>query len=315
MKIHQIKNIFPDYRVARYNLTAWQKSNSDSIYCIGREVQRAGATGEPDVGILKLFEIDDAGKITQERLIWKPAFDGINLEDPRSLELPNESLVIGLTAILRNKKGKPLPYPAIIKINSHHSWNDELPPFLIITNFGPGKNLTPIDDATFLFRPDTPDYNHRILVFSLHRQVPEKLDDIIFPSNLTWAKWKIGTTMSPIWLNHEEALFIVHGISIVSIKGVDKYVYSLGRAKLQRRQNKFKVTVAPEPIITPDNFVNDQGKPLVRELHPKLRRVIYSCGGVIKRNNEDKLFLFVNVGDRTTFEVELSLNELKADLF
>jgi len=35
MKIHQIKNIFPDIRVARFNLAAWQKIGSDSIYFIG----------------------------------------------------------------------------------------------------------------------------------------------------------------------------------------------------------------------------------------------------------------------------------------
>jgi hypothetical protein len=80
MKIHQIKNIFPDVRVARYNLTAWQKINSDSIYFIGREVTKPGAKGEPDTGILKLFEINEQGAVVQERLIWRPMYDGINLE-------------------------------------------------------------------------------------------------------------------------------------------------------------------------------------------------------------------------------------------
>ncbi len=315
MKIQQIKNIFPDTRVARYNLAAWQKTNSDSVCFIGREVIKPGVKGEPDVGILKLFEMDEYGAVVQERLIWKPVYNGINLEDPRALELPNENLLIGLTAVLRDKKGRPNPFPAIIKIDSHSSWNDDLPPFLVISTFGPGKNLTPIDNSTYLFRPDSASYNHKILVFSLHRQVPEKLDDIIFPTNLSWAKWRVGTTMPPIWLNPQEALFIFHGISIEKIKGINKYVYSIGRAKLTRKNNKFDIVVAPDPILTPDNFVDKEGKPLVAELHPNIRRVVYSCGGIIKRNNKDGLFLYVNVGDRTTFEVEFSLSELKKGLF
>ena len=315
MKIHKIRNIFPDLRVARYNLAAWQKPQSDSIHFIGREVVQAGEEGEPDTGVLKLFEVHSDDTIIAERVIWKPTFDGINLEDPRALELPNGNLLIGLTAVLRNKNGHPIPFPAIIKIDSLSSWNQELPPFLIISSFGPGKNLTPIDNVTYLFRPDNPEYFRKILVFSLHRQVTKKLDDIEFPKNLPWAKWRIGTTMPPIWLNKEEALFIIHGISIRAIKGVKKYVYSIGRAKLTRHNDKFKVTVAKEPILIPDHFIKEDGEPLVPELHPTLRRVIYSCGGIIKKNKQDKLSLYVNVGDRTTFEVEFSTDELKEGLF
>jgi len=312
MNIRQMKNIFPDVRVARYNLTAWQKNGSNSVNFIGREVIEAGVPGEPDTGILKLFEMDESGHIVNERVIWQPLFDGINLEDPRALELDNEKLTIGLTAVLRDKHGTPVPFPAIIKIDSHSSWQQELPPFLIISSFGPGKNVTPIDSTTFLFRPETVDYHHKIMVFSLHRQVPEKLTDIVFPTNLPWAQWRIGTTMPPIWLNNKEALFIIHGISI---DDMGKYVYSIGRAKLTRRNNEFSVIVAPESILTPDSFMDDGGRPLVPELHPNIRRVVYSCGGIVKKGSEDGLSLYVNVGDRTTFEVAFSMKELKEGLF
>lgn len=315
MKIHQLTNIFPDHRVARYNLAAWQKPQSDSVLFIGREVKRAGTRGEPDTGVLKLFEVNGQGKVVSQRSIWKPHFNGINLEDPRALELPNEQLLIGLTAVLRDKNGVPMPFPAIIKIDAHNSWNQELPPFLVISSFGPGKNVTPLDSFTYLFRPDAASYNHKILVFSLHRQVPEKLDDIIFPKNLPWAQWRIGTAMPPIWLNDREALFIIHGITIETIRGLKKYVYSLGRAKLTRNGNQYTVKVAKEPILTPDSFINEKGRPLVKELHPRLRRVVYSCGGIIKKHAHDLLSLYVNVGDRTTFEVEFSLKELKEGLF
>lgn len=315
MKIKHIKKIFPDIEVARYNLAVWQRAHHDSLFFIGREVSQAGPDGEPDNGILKLFEVDKNGTLIQEKTIWKPIYDGINLEDPRALELVDENLIIGLTAVLRNKKGQPVPFPAIVKINSLSSWKQELPPFLIIDTFGPGKNLTPIDNTTYLFRPDDPKYNHQILAFSLHSQVPTKLADIQFPTDLPWATWRIGTTMSPMWITPHEALFIIHGISIQNIDGKNKYVYSIGRAKLIRKKNRFELIVAPEPILTPNNFLDDQGEPLVEELHPELRRVIYSCGGIIKKYSQDTLSLYVNVGDRATFEVEFLLYELKKDLF
>ncbi|MFZ2026687.1 MAG: hypothetical protein WAV30_05355 [Microgenomates group bacterium] len=315
MKILQIKNVFPNVTVARYNLAVWQKPQGDSLYFIGREVDQPGNTGEPDTGILKLFEVSQDGDIIQEKIIWKPLYDGINLEDPRALELPNENLIIGVTAVLRDKMGRPVPFPAIVKIDSINSWKQELPPFLIIDSFGPGKNLTPIDNATYLFRPEKHEYRHKILVFSLHSQIPEKICDITFPSNLPWAAWKIGTTMPPIWLSPTEALFIIHGISIEVINGKEKYIYSIGRAKLTRTQNSYTIDVAPEPILAPDTFLDEDGTPLVSELHPELRRVVYSCGGIIKKNRKDALSLYVNVGDRSTFEVIFPMQDLKKDLF
>lgn len=315
MKILQIKNIFPNVTVARYNLAVWQKAQGSSLYFIGREVTQAGTVGEPDTGILKLFEVGVNGEIIQEKIIWKPLYDGINLEDPRALELPNENLIIGVTAVLRDKAGRPVPFPAIVKIDSVNSWNTELPPFLIIDTFGPGKNLTPIDNVTYLFRPETKQYHHKLLVFSLHSQIPEKLCDIEFPSDIPWASWKIGTTMPPIWLSPNEALLIIHGMSMEIVNGREKYTYSIGRAKLTRTQDIFQIQVAPEPILTPDNFLDSNGLPMVAELHPELRRVVYSCGGIIKKNAKDTLSLYVNVGDRSTFEVGFSLQELKQDLF
>lgn len=315
MKINHIKNIFPDIELARYNLGVWQNSKENSLCFIGREVAKAGDIGEPDNGILKLFEINNDGKIIHERVIWKPLYDGINLEDPRALQLPNENLIIGLTCVLRDKRGQPVVFPAIVKIDYLNSWKQNLPPFLVIDTFGPGKNITPIDNITYLFRPDSADYHHKILVFSLDSQVPKKIGDIDFPQNLPWAMRKVGTAMPPIWLTPNEALFIIHGITMQNIDGKEKYIYSIGRAKLVRKNNEFQVVVAPDPILTPDDFLNKDGSSLVQELHPESRRVIYSCGGIINKNKQDSISLYVNVGDRATFEVEFSLNELKEGLF
>lgn len=312
MKIGHIKNIFPNIDLARFNLGVWQNSNEDTLCFIGREVIEAGAAGEPDNGILKLFEINKDGKIIHERIIWKPKYDGINLEDPRALQLPNQNLIIGLTCVLRNKKGEPVAFPAIVKIDYLNSWKQNLPPFLVIDTFGPGKNITPIDRNTYLLRPDSQDYHHKILVFSLESQVARKITDIKFPEDLPWAAWKIGTTMPPIWITPNEALLIIHGITKQLVNGKEKFIYSIGRAKLLRKNNEYEVVVARDPILDPDDFLNERGIPLIKELHPDDRRVVYSCGGVVKN---DSLSLYVNVGDRATFEVELSLKELKRDLF
>lgn len=315
MKVKKIKDIFPNIDVARYNLAVWQETGDDSLCFIGREVTTPGENGEPDAGILKLFDVGKNGLIMHERIIWKPLYDNIYLEDPRALLLENGNLLIGITSVLRNKTGKPVPFPAIVKIDSLSSWKQELPPFLFISTFGPGKNLTPIDNTTYLFRPESEGYYHKLLVFSLHSQVPEKLADIEFPNDLPWATWRMGTTMPPLWITPNEALFIVHGISKRIIDGNEKYIYSIGRAKLTRLENKFQVVVAPDPILTPNDFLDKNGFPLVEELHPETRRVIYSCGGLIKKETKDTFSLYVNVGDRTTFEVEFSLAELTNDLF
>jgi len=315
MKIKKIKKVFPNQKIARYNLAVWKKKESDSVYFIGREVSKAGLFGQPDTGVLKMFEINSNGNVVHERIIWEPSYDGISLEDPRVMEFPKENLAIGLTAVLRDKNGTPKPFPAIINIDSHSTWNKELPPFLIISIFGSGKNVTPLAKSIYLFRPDDHYYDHKLLVFSTNHPIPKKIGVINLPDNLSWAKYKIGTAMPPIWFNKNEALFIVHGITKRKINGHLKYIYSLGRAKLTRKGNTFKVIVAKDPILTPDNFLDKDGVPLVKELHPRLRRVVYSCGGLIKKSKKDTLSLYVNVGDRTTFEVEFSLEELKQGLF
>jgi len=315
MKIQQFRNLFPDVQIARFNMAAWQKRDSDSIFFIGREVGEPGKNGEPDTGVLKLFEVNGDGSIAHERVIWKPMLEGINLKDPRAHELERKNLIMGLTAVLRDKNGNPIPFPAVIKIDSHSSWQHDLPPFLVISTFGPGKNITPIDRTTYFFRPDALEYQHKLLVFSIRRQVPEKMGEIEFPKDLSWAQWRIGTTLPPLWVTPNEALFLIHGISLQEIDGQQKYVYSLGRAKLTRHGNQFSVVVAPEPILTPDHFLLPDGTPMVSELHPDIRRVVYCCGGLVKKGSPDRLSLYVNVGDRTTFEVDYCLDELKEGIF
>lgn len=305
----EIKKIFPETSTARYNVAAWQRVDRDNVVLVGREVYEAGNENLPDVGKLVLFEIDDEGRIIHERILWKPISNSFFLEDPRALVHKDRSITIGLTAVFKSDLGYS-PFPAVVKIPSDDAWTGDLPPISIIHGHGAGKNLTPIKKNKFVFRPESDDYHHKLLYFDLRHIDPKESYDISFPTNLSWAMWRIGTTMPPWWVDRNRALLIIHGITIKD----GKYVYSIGRAKLYKRNGRFVVKVHSDPIITPDTFSKD-GKPIEKELHPELRRVVYACGGVIKRKEPDNLYIYVNVGDWTTYEVKMSIEDLKAGLF
>lgn len=305
----ELKKLFTDTTVARYNVTAWEKADRDDIVLIGREVEKPGTMGEPDIGRLVLLEMDSDHNITHERVIWDPQGAHFYLEDPRALLLPSNTILIGLTVVMRSKDGFE-PFPALAKIDNYEEWSEELPPITLIQTFGTGKNLTPLDKDTFLFRPNSDEYFHKLMVFTFRKSLPRKIQDIEFPDDLPWGKWRIGTTMSPLWINPDEALLIIHGINFEN----GKYIYNLGRAKLFRDGDKYEIVVDPQPILTPDSFKDEKGQPLVEELHPNLRRVVYSVGGIVKRKRQDTLFLYVNVGDRATYEVGFILEELTSNL-
>ncbi len=302
------KNLFTDVQVSRYNVGVWQKSDSGNVFMVSREVEKPSPHGEPDVGKLVLLELDTDGKVISEKVVWEPVGDSLWLEDPRALSLPDGSVVIGLTAVLRERLGYK-PYPALTRLKTR-DWQEVLPAVTLVESLGPAKNVTPLDGHIFLCRPERLEYFHKLLVFSFEDLLARVVQDLEFPTNLKWADWKIGTSMPPLWLDEHRAVMIFHGIAQVD----GKYIYSLGRAILERAGDKFSLRCSPEPIITPDDFVDDQGQPLVKELHPEVRRVVYSCGGIVKHGQKEKLSLYVNVGDRTTFEVEFALSELTQGL-
>lgn len=303
----QIKNIFPSEGPSRFNVAAWQKTNRDHVVLVGREVYEPGTTDMPDIGRLVLFEIDEENRIIHERVLWESLHNSLFLEDPRALVHSNSNITIGLTVLIRTDNGF-LPYPCVVKVRSDSAWTGGLPPISIIHAFGPGKNLTPIRRNVFLFRPERLDYHHKLLLFNITKN-PTESYDIEFPTDLPWALWRIGTTMPPLWVSKNEGILIMHGITIQE----GKYIYSIGRALLRRKKGKFQIIVHPDPLITPDTFTS-QKLPQIKELHPELRRVVYACGGVIKRKDPNNLYLYVNVGDSSTFEVKIALSELKGGL-
>lgn len=303
----QFRPVFPALRSARYNVAAWRHARSGHLMLIGRDVKERGKPGEPDVGTLVLAEFDHAGTLLEERIVWKPHDGTFSLEDPRALVEDNGSISIGLTAVVRTPQSVE-PYPALTRIS--HDWVGELPPVHVIQEFGMGKNMTPLGNRDFLFRPEGQEYFHKLLLFHMDGEVPKKIQDLPFPQTLPWAQWRIGTTMPPLWLPDMTGLFIIHGITMHE----GKYIYSIGLAQLIPQEVGFKLKVDPEPLLTPDTFEDEAGKPLVEELRPEERRVVYACGGVIDHADPDELKLYVNVGDRTTFEVDFVVSELKRRL-
>jgi predicted GH43/DUF377 family glycosyl hydrolase len=303
------KELFRKAKLARYNLASWQTKGGNT-FVIFREIARKGKIGEPDFTNLVLVELDKNLKPIHERIAWQPTGVSFFLEDPRAFTLSDDSVVIGLTALLRGDKGEYVPYPALTYLKTDE-WREVLPAVTIIETFGPGKNTTPIEKDYYFFRRDGRENSHKLLVFSLFNMIPKERQTLNFPNNLPWAKLRIGTAMPPLWLDGEKALMIFHGISVVD----GKNIYSLGRAGLKKSNGTFSINVISEPIITPDFFLDKEGKPLVKELHPELRRVVYCCGGILKPKDPKTLILFVNVGDFATFLVEYSLDELTKDLF
>lgn len=301
MNIVSIKPVLGDKDVSFFNVAVWPKKGTGNIILIGRELSQKGRLGEPDIGRIVLYEINEKDEIIHKRIIWEPVYESLYLEDPRALVYKNGTVVIGLTAVLRTKKGIQT-FPALVSVDS--GWTSSLPPVTLIQTFGAGKNTTPLSENYFLFRPDRQEFTHKFLIFYYNNLLPRKIWTLSLPKDLDWASWKMGAGCPPIWLDRSRAIFIIHGISLKD----KKYIYSIGVSLLERYGRKFSLKVYPEPILTPEML---RKRVKFRELRPRLRRVVYVCGGLIKNNRPDLLHLYVNVGDRSTYDVAFRLEDIK----
>ncbi len=180
-------------------------------------------------------------------------------------------------------------------------------------SIAPGKNVTAIGPDLFAFRQEGHENNHRLRVFKHYEDGKVTHSQYIdFPEGVTWMEHRIGTTMPPIWLNDNEAVFPIHGIQRVN----DKFVYSIGSARLLRGEGgKLSVdNISQESIINPDTFVGRFDSDDV-ELHSE-RRVVYCCGGIPVYDDGgelEKIKLYINVGDKRTVEVTTSVVEMTKD--
>ncbi len=296
----------------RFNAAAWTPQNNGNTFLVAREVKIAGGQGEPDKGDMVLLELDHQGNVLQEKVVWKLEGASQLLEDARAFVCKNGQVLLGLTAVVEEGE-KAIPYPGVAILDNADQSVDALPEVKVLRQFGPGKNMTPLNDTgTFLFRQDGPEHNHDLLVFDWNGEDAIVKGKIHFPKDIPWAQWRTGTTMPPIWINEKEALLIFHGITKVD----GKYIYSIGRAKLfvsddDSLEKRYQVEVDYKPLLTPDHFLDQNGQQLVEELHPEFRRVVYACGGVMKKiQSKLTLALYVNVGDRQTVEVQIPWKQL-----
>lgn len=303
-----------------YNAAAWEYNGITHL--LGRQVEAAGGYGEPDVGSLVLKTLGQDGNISTSKEVWKPNEGGeLLLEDARALPLSDGRIAFGITAVDRNKT----PHPAVLIIATEELTNGTLPEPKIIEILGngdqttplgedtselAGKNVTAIDSNLFAFRPEGDNNNHQLRVIQYREDGTVSHQQYInFPKDIAWAEWRIGTTMPPIWLNDHEAIFPIHGINKVA----DKYVYSIGSARLLKDENGILSVdnIISESLINPDLFADMYDGNDV-ELHSE-RRVVYCCGGIpVKDANGEleRLKLYVNVGDRRTVEVTVPIAAL-----
>lgn len=303
-----------------YNAAAWEYNGITHL--LGRQVESAGEYGEPDVGSLVLKTMGEDGNIATSKEVWQPNESGdILLEDARALPLSDGRIAFGITAVDRNKT----PHPAVLIISTEELTNGTLPKPKIIESLGEGDQTTPLGDSTseltgknvtaidsnlFAFRPEGDNYNHQLRVFQYHEDGSVSHQQYInFPKNIPWAEWRIGTTLPPVWINDKEAIFPIHGINKVA----NKYVYSIGSARLVKDENGVLSVdnISSENLINPDLFTEMYDSDEV-ELHSE-RRVVYCCGGIPIKGTDgelNRLKLYVNVGDRRTVEVTLSLAAL-----
>lgn len=301
MNIVSLKPVLGDKDASFFNVAAWPKEGTKNIILVGRELAKRGSFGEPDIGRIVLYEINERDEITHKRIIWEPVYESLYLEDPRALVYKNGSVVIGLTAVLRMRKGIQT-FPAIVFVDNR--WASSLPPITLIQTFGSGKNTTPLLENYFLFRPDQEEFSHKFLVFYYKDLLPKKIGTLSLPKDLGWASWKMGAGCPPIWLDKSRAIFIIHGISLKD----KKYIYSIGVSLLEKHGRRFSLKVHNEPVLTQEML---REKIVFRELRPQLRRVVYVCGGVIKSAEPDLLHLYVNVGDLSTYDLAFRLEDIK----
>lgn len=304
MNIVSIRPVLEDVNISLFNVAAWVKKGGGGIILLGRELTKKGIRGEPDIGKLILYEFDEEDRVIDKRVIWEPNYESFYLEDPRAFVGKGGRIIVGLTAVLRVKKGIET-FPAAVSVDE--KWESFLPPVTLIQTFGPGKNTTPLLDNYFLFRPDRPDYSHGFLVFYYNGAVIREVGKIDLPQDIYWAEWKMGAGCPPIWVNDSQAIFVIHGIT----KHHGKYVYSIGVSLMEKKGRNFSIKVCRDPILTSEAL---RQKIKFKELRPHLRKVVYVCGGIIKPSEKDLLHLYVNVGDQATYDVAFKLKEIKRAL-
>ena len=328
--MHRIEGLSKGY----FNAAAWRADNdpdSPTLLLVrdGTDYEKRGVPGEPDVGALALAIVMH-GRLKSVRKVWEPEPKeamGDILEDPRVLTKDPRAvqfgdLVIGLTRLRpdKNNGGKYKPFPAIATTSFDALLDGQFPPTSYISDLTqispnaelpPGKNTTPLivpgRRRHLIYREE--DANHKLTIVQLGEGgVAEKKQGIITPEDQIpyWGKFKMGTTMSPVWLNDREALLLPHGIRMVR----GRYVYAIGSARLFiGNDGAFGIdNVSKHPHLTSDSFRGILPKRKT-QFRPKERTAIYACGGTYDPERRE-ITLYPSVGDNWTVKTILSVDAI-----
>ena len=288
----------------RINVAAWIDDVSCTTQFLVRHMNGKGGKHTPDWGRLELLSLDTLGHYVEGHVVWEGDGSALNLEDPRARISTDGRVLLGLTAVVQ-KETEFIPYPAICMLPSVH-WQGKLENLKVATYLDPGKNMTPLTDTAWVYRKETD--NFILTVVNWDGKISKVTGSIRLDSVPFWATHKIGTTMPPIWMTENEALFILHGVSKIG----DMYHYALGRARLVRNGDMFTILdVDPKPFLTPDDVAQTALTLNIQERH-QFRRVVYCCGGIVRGTTDQtkELSLYVNIGDSQTVEVVYPLSEL-----
>ena len=305
-----------------YNAAAFVGPDGKTIL-VGRQVAQAGEYDQPDVGTLVAVTLDN-GAVVETREIWAPenrdetdesAMPGDLIEDLRVAEKDGQ-IAFDVTR-LSPLGGSYTPYPAFTDFVSPESLlADGLPSTTYLANVDParyymqpGKNTTRILPDHILYRPDNMD--HGFVVHKIREDgSSEIVQELPFSEIPFWGKYRMGSTMPPVWLNENEAVLIIHGITFDQ----NMYRYTIGSARLYRREDgSFAIdNVSPNPHLTPEMFTELFPNEQV-ELHPELRQALYATGGVVHHSDTgtpQNIELFPNVGDTRTVSATLSIEDI-----
>jgi hypothetical protein len=300
------------------------------ILLLGRLPPEAGEPGKGDPGPIVLCVMEDGAVISTTEL-WRPEADnekGDQLEDARIVQTEDGTVIIGFTRLVYSEADqKHHPFPAIAFTNSEDLLAGNFPDTYLIDSFGEGdettpledlpaklrslsgKNVTPLKDREFMFRQE--DDNHALTLISLNENNQAKLiQRIVFPEELIpmWAMDKMGTTMPPIWLNNNEALFLIHGFTRID----DRPQYMIGSARLFKDENgKYSIdNISAEPLLTPQGLTKELFPGRNVQLHEEERDAMYMCGGVVEKDENGKpKFIkgLVSIGDMITIETTITV--------
>ena len=203
-----VKQLLPDRKNTFFNCAVWSNTYRDKIFLLGRQNNAVSPAPEPDISELVLLKLDNNLQIISEQTVWQPKYDTLFLEDPRIITINTNRPIVGMTCVLRSRTSF-YPFGGYIEIADKNNWPSEFPNINLLESLGPGKDVTPIDERLLIFRPEGIDnyYQFQVIEYSNKQNITKHVGNIDFPKNLSWATWKMGTSMPPIWINENEALF------------------------------------------------------------------------------------------------------------